>query len=391
MSTFSLISTGTELADLVDRARKAEAVALDTEFVWERTYYPRLGLVQLAFGPDDVYLIDAPSLDLSPLGDLLVDPHVVKLLHDAVQDLTILKRATGTAPRNVFDTQRAAGLIGLGASVSLQNLLSETVNVRLSKTETRSDWIRRPLSDTQLRYAADDVLYMIPAYDKIREQLGRLNRESWADEEMQLLNNVQIYEEGVPEERYQAVRGKGRKGFRPRDYVVLQYLTAWRELEARQFDKPRGHIVPDEVLIDLAQKKPSDFRALRNIRSISDKAAREYGEDILAVIESALASDPDTWPPSPNAPPEDPTVTPRLDLILAGIRGRGEREKVDPQLVASRSEVEKFVLKPEDSAHRFLSGWRESFIGNDLRRLLKGEAVIRIAADGLPEIVPVVG
>lgn len=391
MSKFSLISTQAELTDLVARSREAKAVALDTEFVWERTYYPRLGLVQLAFSPKDVYLIDAPTLDLSPLGDLLTDSGVVKLLHDAVQDLTILRRATGTAPQNVFDTQRAAGMIGLGASVSLQNLLASTVNVRLSKSETRSDWLRRPLSDTQLEYAADDVRYMIQAYENIRQELAGLNRESWAEEEMRLLNNGQTYEEDDPEQRYRSIKGKGRKGFRPRDYAVLQHLAAWRELEARYADKPRGHIVPDDVLIDLAQKKPSDPRALRNIRSISDKAAREYGDEILAIIAEALASDPETWPSRPDAPQEDPTVAPRLDFILAGIRGRGEREKVDPQLVASRSEVEKFILRPEDSSHRFLSGWRESFIGKDLLRLLEGTAAIRIAADGLPEIVSVAG
>lgn len=389
MSKFSLVSTDAELAHVVDRARDAEAVALDTEFVWERTFYPRLGLVQLAIGADEVHLIDAPALDLSPLGDLLTDPNVVKLLHDAVQDLIILKRATGAAPTNIFDTQHTSGLIGLGASISLQNLLAETLNVRLPKSETRSDWLQRPLQDSQLKYAADDVLYLTAAYDAIRQQLAELDREWWAEEEMEHLNQSAIYEESVPEERYRTLRGKGRKGFRPRDYAVLRDLTAWREMEARHFDKPRRHIVPDEVLIDLAQKKPADFRSLKNIRSISDKAAREYGESILEVIGAALASDPETWPSRPDAPQEDPSVTPRLDLILAGIRGRAEREKVDPQLLGSRSEVESFILNPTDSTHRFLSGWREVFIGNDLRRLMKGEAGIRIAADGLPEIVPV--
>src|SRR5690606_18384671 len=150
-----MIETRDALQALVDRARTAEAVALDTEFVWERTYYPQLGVVQLGLGGDDVHLLDAAALDLAPLGALLTDAAVVKVLHDAVQDLTILRRATGASAVNVFDTQRAAGFVGLTSTLSLQDLFAEAVGVKLPKGATRSNWLKRPLSDEQTAYAED--------------------------------------------------------------------------------------------------------------------------------------------------------------------------------------------------------------------------------------------
>jgi ribonuclease D len=385
----SLINSPEALADVVESARRADAVAIDTEFVWERTYYPRLGLVQVGLGPEEVYLLDAPALDLSPLGAVLADASVTKIVHDAVQDLTILRRATGADPRNVFDTQLAAGFIGLGASISLQNLLGELAGVRLDKGATRSDWLQRPLTKAQLSYAADDVRYMVAAYREMQARLAARGREAWAAEEMAHLNDAERFQEDDPRERYRSVRGRGRKGFSGRDYAVLRELAAWREEVARNQDRPRGHILDDSLLIEIALRKPTTEEKLRGLRGISDRDVARHGEALLAAVQAGVDAPRESWPERNGRPNEDVTQTPRLDLVQAFIRGRGEREGVDPVLVANRADVERLVALPPDRLreHPVLHGWRREFIGADLEDLLTGRAALSIDQDGLPAIV----
>ena len=179
-----MIDTASGLRSLVDRARKTGVVALDTEFVWERTYYPQLGLVQVGLSDDDCSLVDAAALDLTPLGEILEDPAIVKILHDAQQDLSLLRRATGSAARNVFDTQLAAGFVGLSATASLQDLVQALFDVTLPKTATRTDWLRRPLSDEQVDYALDDVRYLPEAREILLDRAERLGRAGWMAEEL---------------------------------------------------------------------------------------------------------------------------------------------------------------------------------------------------------------
>ncbi len=191
-----MIDTREALESLVERALTAECVALDTEFVWERTYYPRLGLVQVGFAEDDSALIDAAAFpDLAPLGRVLAAPSVVKILHDAPQDLTILRRATGAYPKNIFDTRRAAGFVGLSATLSLGDLLRETLGVSLTKTEARTDWLRRPLSANQQTYAHDDVRFMPAARAELLARARQRHREAWLHEELAAYDDPALYKE----------------------------------------------------------------------------------------------------------------------------------------------------------------------------------------------------
>jgi len=388
-----MITQQDQLEALVARARQADVVALDTEFVWERTYFPQLGVVQLGLGPDDVHLLDAVALDLAPLGALLADPAVVKLLHDAKQDLTILRRATGASPRNAFDTQLAAGFIGLGASISLQGLIQALAGVHLPKGATRSDWLRRPLSAEQTAYAEDDVRYLPEAYRALMDQLAERKRTGWAAEEMAALDAPALFEEDDPAERYRSVKGRAKKTFGARDYAVLREVTAWREHEARQRDRPRGHIVTDDALLEIAQRKPDSPDALRRIRALSDAARQRYGDAIVGAVQRALALPKEDWPPRPAKGEEDPTLASRLDLVQALIRGRGQREGVDPALVASRAEVERLVAgsAPSPERHAVLRGWRRDFVGADIEALLGGRAALALDPEGLPLAVPVDG
>ncbi|MFA7183493.1 MAG: hypothetical protein WC082_01295, partial [Victivallales bacterium] len=236
-----LITTGHELKKLMSKALREPAVAIDTEFLWEYTFYPRLGLVQLGIR-EECYLIDPVTIDdLSPLGELLAEKSVCKILHDAQQDLVILKAATGANPRNIFDTRLAYGFCSSSSVLSLSALLEETLGVKLPKTETRSDWLMRPLTDKMYDYACDDVKYLTELMNFIITKAEEQNTAEWLDEEMKKYDSALLYKEIGPQECFRKIKGidqlKGRK------LAVLRELAAWREKTARRKNRPRGHII----------------------------------------------------------------------------------------------------------------------------------------------------
>ena len=371
-----MIDTREQLEDLIDRARQAGRVALDTEFVWERTYYAGLGLVQLGLSRDEVYLIDTVAInDLRSLGALIEAPDVVKVLHDAQQDLMILYRATGGKPRSIFDTRLAGGFVGLTATTSLQALVEATVGVHLPKGESRSDWLRRPLREAQLEYARDDVRYLPEAYDALWAQIDARGRRAWVEEEMAQYDDLSLYTENDPRERYRHVKGRGKRGFSSLDYAVLRELAAWRELEARHRDRPRGHIVKDDALVALADRKPTSTEAVRDVQGVSDNAVRNYGGAIVDSVERGLAVPKEDRPKRNRRRRKDEAELARYERTQTLIKGRSAREDIDPGLIGNRASIERLVAEgpdadPED--HPVLRGWRRTFVGEDVLDILRG-------------------
>ncbi len=370
------------LLDLVARARQQRCVALDTEFVWERTYYANLGVVQLGWSRTDVHLIDAVALDLQPLGALLADPAVEKVLHDAPQDLTLLYIATGTLPRNVFDTRLAAGFAGLSSTLSLRRLLIDTVEIDLPKTESRSDWLQRPLTDAQTAYALDDVRYLCEAADEIRRRVQAQGREAWMEAELATFDNPSLYAERDPDEIYLRVKGMPR--LRVRERSALRALAAWREHEARRRNLPRGHVVSDDALVLVAQRRPRDADEAESLKGVP----RRYAEDLAKAVADGLERAKTDPPDLPSTPQEDETLSARVDLMLAYLKGRGMADGVDPALVASRSDITAVAqdgAQAQEAHHTLLSGWRRAFIGGELLELLGGELAVRVdPRTGLP-------
>ncbi|MEP0545853.1 MAG: ribonuclease D [Rhodothermales bacterium] len=388
-----MIDTPQQLENLIDRARQARRVALDTEFVWERTYYAGLGLVQLGLSRDEVYLIDTVAIDdLSALGALIADPDVVKILHDAQQDLMILYRATGGAPRSIFDTRLAGGFVGLTATTSLQALIGATVDVHLPKGESRSDWLRRPLREAQLEYARDDVRYLPDAFDVLWARIDALDRRAWVEEEMAQYDDLSLYTEDDPFERYRSVKGRGKRGFSPLDYAVLRELTAWREQEARHRDRPRGHIVKDDVLVTLAQRKPTNDGALRDVQGVSDNAVRNYGDAIVEAVKRGLDVPKSDRPKPTRRRRKDDTEIARFDLAQALIKGRSLSHEIDPGLIGNRASVERLVAAgpgADPAEHPVLRGWRREFVGEAVLDLLRGEGSVSVDPEtDLPRLVP---
>lgn len=382
-----MIDTAEALRSLVDRAREVGFVALDTEFVWERTYYPQLGIIQLGFSKEDCYLVDAGALDLSPLGPVLADAGIVKILHDARQDLLLLRRATGAYARNVFDTQLAAGFVGLSATLSLGDLVQALFGVTLPKTATRTDWLRRPLSDDQVDYALDDVRYLPAARDLLLERARERNRAHWVAEELELYDDPVLYEEKDPWTQYERVNGTGRLD--ARQLAVLRELAAWREVEARRQDRPRNHVVPDAVLAQVARYTPRSPGAMRQVRGQFDR--NRYEKRLIEAVEAGLARAPEERPRRPEQPVYDEVSNARTDFALAYVKGKGLAEGVDPQMVATRADVTALVYAGHGAApadHDLLSGWRREFIGAELQQILAGRLAVRLDPEtGLPRLV----
>jgi ribonuclease D len=383
-----LVDNAADLKLLALRLNDAESVAIDTEFVWERTFYPRLGLVQLALAEDDVALVDAVALpDLSPLGTLIENVAVVKVLHDAQQDLTILSRATGAKPRNIFDSQLAAGFIGLGFGISLRSLIQALVGEELDKGETRTDWLRRPLSKKQLAYAEADVRFLPRAREQIQHEGERRGTWSWIGQEMPRLESAEIYQDRDPMEQYTRVKGAARLS--PRELAVLRHVTAARELQARELDRPRGHIVSDETLISLAKIQPRFQSALHAVRGLSKVVEERHGQVLLAAVSRGLeqefdkvANDRRRVSQAPFGAGDEASV--RTEFLLAFIGARCVDRGIDLRLIGSRDEVRSMLadLDPASHAelrdHPLLTGWRGEFIGSELARLISGKLSLRI-------------
>ena len=387
-----MITTTDALADAVTAAQSAGAIGIDTEFVWERTYYPKLGLVQIGYPNGHCELVDALEIeDWSPLKDLLKDEKTVKVLHDAQQDLTILKRVCGACPKNIFDTQRASGFVGLSSTTSLSQLLKDLLKVRLSKSETRSDWLARPLSNKQTNYAEDDVRYSTQLMQEIFNKAESLGRNQWILEEMRYYEAEAIYEEFDPETEMPRVRGSGALTNQQRD--VLRALGSWREIEARKRNLPRSFILSDDAIVSMLKNIPASANSIKPCRGLTEKTLRYNRSKIWAAIERGMAGALPSLSSSKNkqGPAPDDGYESRVDLALALIKGTCLAAEMDPALIGNRADVTALVLEAEMedlNRHQILRGWRADFLGNQLLDVLRGKDSVRINSETkLPELM----
>jgi ribonuclease D len=358
---FQMIATPDALNRMIAQIQDETCLALDTEFVWDRTYYARLGLLQIGLTDGTCFLIDAVALqDLAPIGGLLADARIVKILHDAPQDLMILRRATGVAARNVFDTRLAAGFAGFPSTISLGNLLSELVDVQLAKAHTRADWIARPLAPEVLGYAADDVRYLPQVATLLRSRARAAGVEAWLDEELAMFDEPTLSEEKALDDVYLRIRAAA--SLPRRNLAVLRELAAWREQAARAADLPRRWLLEDGELVAIAADMPRSPDGLR----LKPQTVQRYGAELLAAVQRGCALPDSELPPPVFQPSRDPALRQAVDAALGDILTRATSRKIDPALVCSRSELTQLLqegaaARPE--AHALLRGWRAEFMG----------------------------
>jgi ribonuclease D len=369
----SLIQNEADLETLMHRARKTDAVALDTEFVWERTYYPQLGLIQIALSDEDCYLIDPIAIkDLQPLGRLLSDRGVIKILHDAPQDLAILQRATGATPQNIFDTRLAAGFSNLPSTLSLGNLVNELLDINLVKDETRTNWLQRPLSDEQICYALNDVRYLRAVRVVLLTRIIGPKIKSWLQEELNLLNNPASYS-GPPEnERFRKIRGNSHLD--KLGLAILRNLTTWREGVAKKADRPRGHIIKDTILLEICRQKPINVEDLRSKTGLSEKATAKYGKNIIAIIETTIEQPDSTYPEQHGSIRLNDHEKLSLEKLTKLIVLKCDLLGIAPGLLGNGSELKLLVKtlntsKAEDPKQlRQTDGWRKHFLEDFFRQ-----------------------
>jgi ribonuclease D len=349
-----------ELACL--RWQAAPWLAMDTEFVREDTFFAKLCLVQVSDG-SQACCIDVPALGanfIEAFTPLLTNPSMVKVLHSASQDLEVFAQFTGCCPQPLFDTQVAAGMLGIGDQIGYANLVDKRLGVSLDKSLTRTNWARRPLSAAELAYAADDVRYLAQIYPVLRAELELAGRLPWLEEDCERLAQAQRYQLD-PANAWRRLKGIGR--LKTVEQGVAMALAAWRESEAGARNRPRKWIIEDDVIYRLAERRPTRLAELAELRLLQPKTLERHGPALLAVIAARQA--PGVGVPEPVAALSDDQKE-RTRQLLEVIRVRASELGVPPGLLAARADAEAIVRFGAAAQTPALRGWRSAAIGQRL-------------------------
>ena len=379
----ALIDDSAALADFCRRIEGAPFVTVDTEFMRERTYWPILCVVQVAGGgmdsdPGSAGAIDtmAPGLDLAPLFKILRDPGILKVFHAARQDMEIFFYLMKDLPKPIFDTQVAAMVCGFGDQASYETLVGTLAHARIDKSSRFTDWATRPLSDRQILYALDDVIHLRRVYEELGRKLEANGRAAWLVEEMATLTAEATYDTD-PARAWIRLKTRGNGRF----LAVLREVAAWREREAQRKDVPRGRIIRDEALVEIAHHRPATPEALARTRGLGNRLAEgSMGADILRAVADGMAV-PDRDCPKLEEKTDLPGgIGPIADLLKVLLKLKSEDTGVAAKLLASVSDLEKIAAFGEKAGVAALSGWRREAFGADALRLMRGE--IALAAEG---------
>jgi ribonuclease D len=379
MTNIQYINTPDQLATLCEQIKKESWLALDTEFLREKTYYPKFCLLQIAT-PEWVACIDPialPSLDI--LFEVLYRPSIVKVFHSCRQDLEIFYQLTGKLPEPVFDTQIAAPLLGFQENPGYAMLVSSLLNINLNKAHTRADWSKRPLNDAEIQYAADDVIYLCKIYQMMVHKLAELGRTDWLERDFADLVNPDLYEV-KPEKAWLKIKGKNK--LTGKQLSIVQALAGWREKLAQLEDRPKSWLLRDEMIFDMAKLQPESVSELANIRGINERTVNRHGTELCQLI--TLAKNRLPIPLNENGRPAKKTQQQEaiLDILTALVRIRAEENSLNPMILATRKDLE-VLLFNEDEACPLLHGWRFKMAGRELVGLLKGQLLLGIEADRL--------
>lgn len=369
---YRIVETDEALDEVVEELLDTDRYAIDTEFHRERTYYPQLALIQIAW-PGDLVLIDPIAIDPGPLADVFRSD-VEAVLHACSQDLEVLELATGAAPSRIFDTQIAAAFVGM-RTPSLASLHDQLLGLKLPKANRLTDWLRRPLEPAQQAYAASDVEHLLEIQDLLMDQLEDNGRLAWADDECELVRQKGLSVR-KPEEAWLRIKEARSLGARAR--TAAQQLAAWREETAQERNIPVRHVLPDLAIVALAQKAPSEAGDVSKTRGMERRSvSKRDAAEIVRVI--AEAKDMDPPPTKPRKSSGGPDLRPAVTLIAAWMSQYADDMNLDPAMLGSRNDIEEFVRSGDS---RLAHGWRHDLAGSAIRSLLAGEAAVAFDGDG---------
>lgn len=382
----TLITTNAALKAFCDTLTDCPYITVDTEFMRERTYYAKLCLIQIS-GPDreavgvDV-LAGEEELDLSPIWELFANQNIMKVFHAARQDLEIIYQLSGTLPAPLFDTQIAAMVCGYGDQVGYEALVNDICKAKADKSSQFTDWSHRPLSQKQVTYALNDVIFLKDIYHSLKNRLDKKGRGDWVLEETNNLIDPALYQ-FPPREAWQRLKLRSPKA---RDLAVLRELAQWREEEAQKKDVPRGRILKDETLLDLTYQKPRTESELSRIRGVSpDMAKGKFGKLILDAMERGIAVPDSECPVVAAKEPLPQRLTPVLEMLKMLLRIQASENDVAPRLIADSETLENYVRDPK-SAPTLTNGWRAEIFGTEAEAMMKGQTALSLSNGKIQKI-----
>lgn len=372
--TMDLISTSDDLAAVCARMAKHPFVTVDTEFLRETTYYPLLCVAQMA-SPEEAVVVDAlaTGLDLSPLFALMANESIIKVFHAARQDIEIVWNMAKTIPHPIVDTQVAAMVLGYGDSISYDQLVQRITGDTLDKSHRFTDWTRRPLSDAQIAYALSDVTHLRDVYLKLAEDLDKRGRNNWVEAEMEVLTSPETYR-ADPERAWERLKSRVRK---PKELAVLMEVAAWREREAQTRDVPRGRVIKDDVIGDIAVQAPTSIERLGHLRSLPKGFERSrWGEQIIEAVKRGLERDPKTLPRLERfRPAANGAAT--VELLKVLLRMTAERHGVAAKVIATVDDLDRIAADDEADVPA-LKGWRRDLFGEKALALKQGRLALAV-------------
>ena len=379
------ITSPADLAALLVQLKGCDRIAIDTEFVGEDHFVPRLELIQIA-AEGVAAVIDFQAVDASgPLADLwtfICDRRVEKVLHAGRQDLELFLAHAGQIPKPFFDTQIAAAMVGYGPQTAYANLVQRVKGVKLDKGQTFTNWSQRPLTPEQMVYALADVEFLIPVHEHLRGRLRTLGRLDWVDEEFARLEGSLGVQARDPLERYQRIRGWDN--LKPRSAAVLRELASWREGEARRRNVPRGRVARDEVLLQLARQAPRTVDQLRTVRGMYGGEIERNGNVIVDLILRASALPPAEWADVPKEKKADPESTGIAELLQAVLKTIAADANIAPTLLATSGDLQALIEMKQTQSQAdipILRGWRRQLAGNVLLEVLAGGIKVWISPE----------
>jgi len=370
-----VITVQAELDAVIAEFEKSDFVTVDTEFIRETTFWPELCLIQMA-SPGVTALVDplSPNIDLKPFFRLMANEAVTKVFHAARQDIEIVFKLGNLIPHPVFDTQVAAMVCGFGDSVSYDQLVQRVTGKHLDKSSRFTDWRHRPLSEKQLVYALADVTHLIDVYQHLKVELERENRSHWLNEEMDVLTSRETYDP-KPEDAWKRLKMRLRK---PQELAVVREVSTWRELEARERNVPRGRVLKDDAIYEIAQQQPRDVTALGRLRTTPKGWERSStASALLEIINSALAIPKDEMPKAPKTQQQAEGSNAAAELLKVLLRLVAEREGVAAKVLATSDDIDRIASEGESANVQTLHGWRREVFGNEAIRLVRGEIAIK--------------
>lgn len=377
---FEVIDTVEGLQLFTQKISAAKWMALDTEFLRERTYYAKLCLIQVEAEEHRACIDPLAIGDLSSFFEILANPQVIKVLHAAHQDLEILMQLTGNVPTPIFDTQVAASVLGIGDQMGYARLIEQMLGVSLSKTQSRTDWSRRPLKPAQLEYAIDDVRYLAKVYPMMMQQLETQQRVTWLDNDFNKATDPNTY---AINERQRWKKIRGNQVLKRPQLAILRELAAWREERAEQSDRPRKWIISDDVLLDLARQQPSSSKQINEIRGINGERTNKYHSNWLELIQKGKNCPETEWPELPRSKKPTPTQNTLIDLLMIVIQIQAKKHNITPAVIATRKQVANMV---QAGKSKLSDDWRGKLVNQEFADIISGQLSIGVE-NGLTSLI----